>query len=139
MNTLLNIEGRGKQAALKKKSVAIGSRGRQSVNEQEVVEKQLLEWLEKLWENEKRVTRTMIFRKVLEINPKFKGGPKAKVFFCIHEELVLLWLCQPCISVSEKDCKCWLEVATKLEASAGLGLGVAPGLSAPNETCRWVN
>ncbi len=44
------------------------------------MEKQLLEWLEALWKDQKRVSRTMIFRKVMELDPKYNGGPKAEGF-----------------------------------------------------------
>ena len=37
-------------------------------------QKLFLVWPEEQWRSEQRVSRTMIFRKVLDIDPKFKGG-----------------------------------------------------------------
>ena len=74
MKDLLDLEGKDRLAALKKKSISINARGRKSIQLATRTEKVLLAWLEERWKLDQRVSRTMIFRKVLEIDPKFKGG-----------------------------------------------------------------
>jgi len=40
-------------------------------------ETELIEWLEERWNLEQRISRTMLFRKVLEIKPSFCGEVKS--------------------------------------------------------------
>ena len=76
LNHLLDpaLTGRKKVAAFKSKTTQPGARGRKPTKENCKMEKELMEWLEKVWSEDKRVSRTMIFRKALEINPEFRGG-----------------------------------------------------------------
>jgi hypothetical protein len=74
LNALLSMTGREKQAAMKKKSPKLGSRGRKASEQQKDLEMQLNELIEKWIKDERRITRTMIFRAALEIDPLFMGG-----------------------------------------------------------------
>ena len=74
MKDLEDLEGKDRLTALKKKSVSVNARGRKSIELSTRTEKLLLVWLEERWRLDQRVSRTMIFRKVLDIDPKFKGG-----------------------------------------------------------------
>ena len=81
MKDLEELEGKERWAALKKKSTRLNARGRKSIEFGTRTEEILMAWLEERWELEQRVTRTMIFRKVLDIDPKFKGGVKEDGYF----------------------------------------------------------
>ena len=59
---------------MKKKSLKVDGRGRKMLDEKSRVEKELDRWLDEQFKNERRITRTMIFRKVMEIDPNFCGG-----------------------------------------------------------------
>lgn len=74
MNDLESLEGKDRLHALKKKSLTVNGRGRKSLKLGTRTETLLMAWLEQRWKLEQRVSRTMIFRRVLEIDPKFKGG-----------------------------------------------------------------
>jgi len=74
LNELLSMTGREKQAAMKKKSPKLGSRGRKASEQQKDLEMQLNELIEKWIKDERRITRTMIFRAALKIDPSFMGG-----------------------------------------------------------------
>ena len=58
-----------------------GPRGRKSIEFGTCTEEILTAWLEERWKLEQRVTCTMIFRNVLDIDPKFKGSVKADGYF----------------------------------------------------------
>ena len=53
------------------------ARGRKAVDLTSRTEKHLVKWLQERWRLEQRVSRTMIFRKVMDINPLFCGGIKS--------------------------------------------------------------
>ena len=55
------------------KSVNVCARGRKRIDSTTRTEKTLIEWLEERWKLEQRVSRTSIFRKVLDIDPQFCG------------------------------------------------------------------
>lgn len=57
-----------------------------NTKEQDIMGKCLFKYINELHYKSKRVKRTIIFRKVMEINLLFKGGTKHKDFFpqCIH-------------------------------------------------------
>jgi len=74
---IMNLEGNAKRVALKAKSVSLTGRGRKPLHSQTKTEKTLMVWLEERWAKEQRVSRTMVFRKVLENDPKFCGGVKS--------------------------------------------------------------
>ena len=74
------LTGRKKMKALRSKTTKIGARGRKPTEENDKVEKELMVWLEQLWKDERRVSRTMVIRKALEINPEFKGGKNSNQF-----------------------------------------------------------
>ena len=74
MKDLDELDGKDRAKALRKKSVSVNGRGRKSVEVGTRTEKLLFTWLEERWRLDQRVSRTMIFRKVLDIDPKFKGG-----------------------------------------------------------------
>ena len=59
---------------LRYKSVNVCDRGRKRIDTTTRTEKTQIEWLEERWKLEQRVLRTSIFRKVLDIDPKFFGG-----------------------------------------------------------------
>ena len=61
---------------LRYKSVNMSARGRKWIDSTTRTEKTLIEWLEERWKLEQRVSRTTVFRKVLDIDPKFCGGVK---------------------------------------------------------------
>ena len=52
------------------------ARGRKRIESTTRTKKTLIKWLEERWKLEQRVSRTSIFRKVLDIKPKFCGGFK---------------------------------------------------------------
>ena len=74
MEDLMKLEGVDRKKALRTKSISLDGRGRKAVDATTRTEKDLLDWLEEKWKLEQRVSRTMIFRKVLDIDPKFCGG-----------------------------------------------------------------
>lgn len=76
---LLMLTGREKKKALKKKSIDPNARGRKQLDSDSDLEKELAQWIYKLEDEEKRITRTMIFRKALELNPDFHGGDIKKL------------------------------------------------------------
>ena len=80
LDNVLQLEGRAKKEAMKSKTISVGARGRKPVSEQTDLERKLMVWLEDQWANERRVSRTMIFRQALVIDPSFKGGPKSTNF-----------------------------------------------------------
>ena len=59
---------------LKSKSVIAGARGRKVVQKRKVLEKKLLKWCTKQWDNGKKVTRGIMFRRAMLIDPSFCGG-----------------------------------------------------------------
>ena len=63
-------------SAMKSRTVKINARGLHVLNEHYAIEKKLIAKLEELWENDKCVSRTVVFRLVLEIDPDFlvSGG-----------------------------------------------------------------
>ena len=71
---MLGLSGKEKLKALKKKSINPNARGRKQLNSASSLEAELGRWITKLEEEEKRITRTMIFRKALELDPGFYGG-----------------------------------------------------------------
>ncbi len=71
---LLSLTGKEKKKALKKKSINPNARGRKQLDSASELEEKLAEWIDKLQEEEKRITRAMIFRKALELDPDFQGG-----------------------------------------------------------------
>ena len=73
-NDLLVLSGADKRRALKKRTVNPKARGRKQLKSDDAVEEKLKEWVYDLEENERRITRTMIFRKALELKPDFKGA-----------------------------------------------------------------
>jgi hypothetical protein len=74
LNGLLGLEGRARQQAMKKKSPALDSRGRKMADNEKDLEEKLMAIIMKWIEDERRITRTMIFRQALEIDPLFMGG-----------------------------------------------------------------
>jgi hypothetical protein len=74
LNELLSLTGKEKMKSLKKKSINPNARGRKQLNSASELEEELGRWVTKLEEEEKRITRTMIFRKALEFDPDFQGG-----------------------------------------------------------------
>ena len=84
MKDLEELKGKDRLAALKKKSLSVNARGRKSIQLGTRTEKLLLAWLEERWKLDQRVSHTMIFQKVLDIDPKFKGG--------VHSDGYLAWL-----------------------------------------------
>ena len=91
MKDLEDLEGKDRLVALKKKSVSVNARGRKSIELSTCTEKLLLVWLEEQWRLDQRVSRTMIFRKVLDIDPKFKGGVNSDGHLNRLKKVVLLW------------------------------------------------
>jgi len=73
------LEGteRRKALHLQMKAVNVNARGRKAIVLTSRTEKYLMEWLQERWRLEQRVSRTMIFRKLLDLNPKFCGGVKS--------------------------------------------------------------
>ena len=67
LGDLLGLSGKEKLKALKKKSINPNARGRKQLNSASSLEAELGRWITKLEEKEKRITRTMIFRKALEL------------------------------------------------------------------------
>ena len=69
-------ESKGKYnlKATRSKSVAIGMRVRQASSDNSDVEEKLMEWIRGICRDEKLVTRTLIFRHVMEIDPSFSDG-----------------------------------------------------------------
>ena len=63
-------------AGMKSRTVNVGARGLHVLNEHYEIEKKLMAQLEELWANDKCVSRTVIFRLVLELDPDFQvsGG-----------------------------------------------------------------
>lgn len=80
LEQLRTAMGKEKLKLLRSKTLDPKARGRKPTEERSHVDKELLKWLEDLWKNEKRVTRTMIFRKALEINPELYGGVQSEGF-----------------------------------------------------------
>ena len=78
MTDLELLEGNCRHQALKKKSVKVNGRGRKSIKLGTRTETVLMAWLEERWRLDQRVSRTMIFRQVLKIDPKFKGGVESE-------------------------------------------------------------
>lgn len=68
------LEGTERRKALQRKAVNVNARGRKAIDLTSRTEKYLMEWLQERWRLEQRVSRTMIFRKVLDLDPKFCGG-----------------------------------------------------------------
>lgn len=79
LNKLLGLTGKEKLKAMKKKSINPNARGRKPLNAASELEVKLGEWITKLEEEEKRITRTMIFRKALELEPGFCDGDIQKL------------------------------------------------------------
>ena len=73
---ILKLEGKEKKKVLRYKSVNVCARGRKRIDSTTRTEETLIEWIEEGWKLEQRVSRTSIFRKVLDIDPKFCGGVK---------------------------------------------------------------
>ena len=58
-----------------------GARGRKVINRKKQSEKDLLEWLDKQWSKNKKITRTIIFNQILKIDPTYLGGrDEPKIF-----------------------------------------------------------
>ena len=74
MEDLTKLEGVDRKKALRTKSISLDGRGRKAVDATTRIKKDLLGWLEERWKLEQRVSRTMIFCKVLDIDIKFCGG-----------------------------------------------------------------
>ena len=70
---MMQLEYNAKRIALKAKSVNLSGRGRKPLQSKSKTEKTLMAWMEERWEKEQCVSRTMVFCKVLEIDPKFCG------------------------------------------------------------------
>jgi len=66
---------------LKSKTAVPKTRGPQLAKDRAAVEKRLMAWVTKTCKRKKRVTRTMIFREVLKMDPKWYGGKGSKGFF----------------------------------------------------------
>ena len=65
---------------LNSKTVVPNARGRKVLDHDDETEKKLYEQLQELWAGDKRVSRVVVFRLVLDIDPMFKvsGGPGGK-------------------------------------------------------------
>lgn len=61
------------------KSVKPGARGRVVTNRKKTVEKKLMSWLDTQWKKNKKVSRGIIFRRALIIEPDFCNGDFAKL------------------------------------------------------------
>ena len=74
-------KGNVNRSALNSKSVVPGSRGKKVTDPERLVEKKLMVELRKIWDDGKRVTRSIIFRQVLKIDPTFRGGKNSRGHF----------------------------------------------------------
>ena len=73
-------KGKERAAAMRKKSAGKKGRGRQVMSGMGSMEVKLEAWIVKCNTEEKRVTSTMIFRKVVELDPNFLGGVESDKF-----------------------------------------------------------
>ena len=73
-------ERMARRNAMSSTSVRSGDRGRKVVNGDDATEKEIYRRIEKLWEKRKRVSRSVIFSIVIDINLvlKVSGGPGIK-------------------------------------------------------------
>ena len=76
MDTVLKLEGTDKRNAMRSKSLNLSARGRKPIDQLGRMEAVLMTWLEERWRLEQRVSRTMIFRQGLVIDPKLCDGIK---------------------------------------------------------------
>ena len=80
LEKLRTSTGKEKFKLLRSKTMDPRARGRKPTEERSFVDEELLKWMEDCWKNEKRVTRTTVFRKALEINPELYGGAGSEGF-----------------------------------------------------------
>ena len=69
-----------KMTFMKSKSVKLGSRGRQIIDDVATLEDELKQFITKLRRNKRRVTRTIIIRKAMDLKKDFLGGVGSKDF-----------------------------------------------------------
>ena len=74
MEDLMKLEGVDRKKALQTKSISLDGGGRKTVDATTQTDKDVLDRLEERRKLEQRVSQTMIFRKVLDIDPKFCRG-----------------------------------------------------------------
>lgn len=80
LDQVLQLEGKEKRKAMKSKTLTINARGRKPCDELSQMETGVKTWLRGCYATDKRVSRTMIFRQALLLDPSFKGGPKSEGF-----------------------------------------------------------
>ena len=74
MDKIRALKGQDRKLAVKRKSVKAGTQGPKATSENDAVEAEVYAYLEDLWKKERRVTRSIIFRKAMEVDPRFLGG-----------------------------------------------------------------
>ena len=66
---------------LKSKTVSVGSRGRFVLDPKKELESKLIKWCRENWNDNKHITRGIVFRQAMQLDPTFMGGLRSHNHF----------------------------------------------------------